>query len=82
MQDYFIASKIDRRHLVKHAMFIVTDDAKKDANAVNKFEDLAIENLMKEMDHNLTVLHEFTDGCASQYKRETMPFGIFHSEKN
>ena len=53
---------------VKHAIIGITDDQQKDSGGVRAFEDAAIDIIQKQKGRKLEKLHEFTDGCACQYK--------------
>lgn len=63
---------------VKHAIIGITDDQDKDACGVKAFEDAAIETIQDGMATQLKVLHEFTDGCAAQYKGRKAFLDISH----
>jgi hypothetical protein len=62
-------------------MVIVSDDLKHDAHAVFKFREKIYEKLDDEC-RNLKVVHEWTDGCASQYKGKTGFADISNDPRN
>lgn len=51
----------------KHSIVIVSNDLDHDANAVNKFREEIYKKLEDEVP-KLSLIHEWTDGCANQYK--------------
>ena len=67
MMLYYIKSVDEERTLVKHAIICITDDDIKDAAGVKVFERKA-RDILKENNVEISVLHEFSDGCAAQYK--------------
>ena len=54
-------------HLVKHAIIGISGVDRKDATCEFRFENDAI-SIQKEQQKDLYTVHEFTDGCAAQYK--------------
>ena len=66
MLYYKTQGKDEQQVLVKHAVIGITDDDIKDAAGVRHFENEAIKIVQKQI--NLKKLHEWTDGCPSQYK--------------
>ena len=62
--------------LVKHAIIGITDDYQKGALGVKMFEKEAIIIIEREKGKSLRTVHEFTDGCASQYKGKISFFDI------
>lgn len=52
---------------VKHAIIGITEEVTKDVDTVQAFEEVAISKF-HEMNEDLTEVHEWTDGCAAQYK--------------
>lgn len=59
----------------KHSIIGITDDVSKDAATVQAFEDSAIEILQKN-EVALGEMHEWTDGCAAQYKGKSSFYNI------
>lgn len=59
--------KVDYDHVKEHWL-IVSDDLKHDYHFVHNNITLLIIPELKKLGCNITVLHERTDGCASQYK--------------
>ena len=49
-------------------MFVISDDVIQDNNSVHKVQDLLNRYITKDLGQQITVLHEFTDGCSAQYK--------------
>ncbi len=76
MMAYYKQTTDDGSLLVKHAIIGVTDDSHKDAFGVKAFEDAAVELIQRDMGRPPTHLHEFTDGCASQYEGKSAFYDI------
>ena len=66
--------------IVKHAIIAITDDSIKDASAVKVFESEAIAIAKSQI--NLHHVHEWTDGCSSQYKGKNSFFDLSVSQHN
>ena len=56
-----------RESLVKHAIIGISSDTKHDSDAVRMFENRATDTLKKQ-GVQVEEIHEWTDGCAAQYK--------------
>ena len=54
--------------MVKHAIIGITEDSKHDADALFEFENRALKILQEEVGLEREEVHEWTDGCAAQYK--------------
>ena len=70
MMTYYLVKDADSLKLRKHSVIGVSNDLKHDAHAVLKFREVLYEKLKDEI-QNLTMIYEWTDGCASQYKGKT-----------
>jgi hypothetical protein len=66
MAYYKVIEEGEEERTVKHAIIGISEDNKHDADAVVEFENKALEIVSKEID--ITEVHEWTDGCAAQYK--------------
>lgn len=68
MMAYYRVKKeeAEKEYTVKHAIIGISEDNKHDADAVLEFENRALEVVSKEID--VVEVHEWTDGCAAQYK--------------
>ena len=76
MMAYYKERMENEELLVKHAIIGITDDHQKGALGVKMFEKEAITIIEREKGKNLRTVHEFTDGCASQYKGKISFFDI------
>ena len=63
-----IESTEENPEVVKEHVFVISDDVIQDNNSVHKVQELLNTYLTKDLGQQITVLHEFTDGCAAQYK--------------
>ena len=61
--------KMDRaeRVLVKHSIIFISNDTKHDSDAVHVFENRVMQ-VLEEANVAVHKIHQFTDGCAAQYK--------------
>ena len=59
-----VASTEDDPHIVKEHIFVISDDPVQDYDSVHKMQEL-IHNYLST---DIQMMHEFTDGCAAQYK--------------
>ncbi|XP_048578932.1 uncharacterized protein LOC125560703 [Nematostella vectensis] len=55
-------------HLIKEHLFVVSDDPTQDHDSVHKAQELIHDYLVNDVGYSIELLHEFTDGCAAQYK--------------
>ncbi|EDO34354.1 predicted protein [Nematostella vectensis] len=55
-------------HLIKEHLFVVSDDPTQDHDSVHKAQKLIHDYLVNDVGYSIELLHEFTDGCAAQYK--------------
>ena len=76
MMAYYKEDFENETLLVKHGIIGVTDDHQKGACGVKDFEDAAVKIIEREKGAAPKQLHEFTDGCASQYKGKVAFFDI------
>jgi rRNA processing protein Gar1 len=53
---------------VKHAIVGISEDNKHDADAVLEFEKQALDIVSKDIHIQIKEIHQWTDGCAAQYK--------------
>lgn len=63
-----IESTQDNPEVVKEHVFVISDDVIQDNNSVHKVQELLNTYLTKDLGQQITVLHEFIDGCSAQYK--------------
>ena len=69
MMAYYYKKKGEEYELQKEGIIAITEDTKHDSFAVSTFEKVALDHLQKKT--QVTRLHEWTDGCAGQYKGAT-----------
>ena len=62
-----IESNQEKRELVTEHLFVISPDIKHDHDSVHECRSF-IYDYLKEINYPVTVMHEWTDGCASQYK--------------
>jgi hypothetical protein len=53
---------------MKHAVVGISEDNKYDADAVLEFEKQALDIVSKDICIQIKEIHQWTDGCAAQYK--------------
>lgn len=58
----------DDPRIVKEHLFVILDDDVQDYHAVHKAQELITGYLENQLHMKISKLHEFTDGCAAQYK--------------
>ena len=58
----------DDPHIIKEHLFVISDDDVQDFHSVHRAQELVKRYLEDQLKMNLIKLHEFTDGCAAQYK--------------
>lgn len=58
----------NKETLVKHAIVGISEDNKHDADAVLEFEKQALDIVSKDIRIQIKEIHQWTDGCAAQYK--------------
>jgi hypothetical protein len=58
----------NKETLVKHAIVGISEDNKHDADAVLEFEKQALDIVSKDIHIQIKEIHQWTDGCAAQYK--------------
>lgn len=63
-----IESTEENPEIVKEHVFVISDDVIQDNNSVHKVQELLNTYITKDLGQQITVLHEFTDGCSVQYK--------------
>ena len=70
MMVYYKVKEEDgaREALVKHAIIGISKDNKHDADAVLEFEKRAIDIVERDSGMQVKEIHQWTDGCAAQYK--------------
>ena len=54
-------------HIVKEQLFVISDDEVQD-HAVHKVQELVKSYVEDTVEIRINKMHEFTDGCAAQYK--------------
>lgn len=62
-----LESSPEKREIVTEHLFVVSPDIKHDHDSVHECRGIIAEYL-KEINCPVTVMHEWTDGCAAQYK--------------
>jgi hypothetical protein len=67
MMCYYKDTVEDKDILVKHAIIGISEETKHDADLAIAFENKALETL-ESRGVNIEEVHEWTDGCAAQYK--------------
>lgn len=65
---YKIKEEENKETLVKHAIVGISEDNKHDADAVLEFEKQALDIVSKDIHIQIKEIHQWTDGCAAQYK--------------
>ena len=60
----------NKETLVKHAIVGISEDNKHDADAVLEFEKQALYIVSKYICIQIKEIHQWTDGCAAQYKEK------------
>lgn len=63
-----VASAEEEPHLIKEHPFVLSDDPIQDQDSVHKVQELIHNYLINDVYYNVLKMHEFTDGCAAQYK--------------
>lgn len=63
-----VESTKENPEVVKEHIFVISDDVIQDNSSVHKVQELLNTYFTKELGQELAVMHEFTDGCAAQYK--------------
>ena len=58
---------IDSQETVTEHLFVISPDLKHDHDSVHECRSVVVDYL-REIEYPLTVMHEWTDGCAAQYK--------------
>jgi len=54
--------------IIKEHLFVISDDQTQDQHSVHKVQMIIKSYLNDDIGYNVVKLHEFTDGCAAQYK--------------
>ena len=62
-----LESTEEQRELITEHLFVISPDIKHDHDSVHECRRY-ISDYLKEIDYPVKVLHEWTDGCAAQYK--------------
>jgi DNA-binding GntR family transcriptional regulator len=68
MMIYYKIKEENKETLVKHAIVGISEDNKHDADAVLEFEKQALDIVSKDICIQIKEIHQWTDGCAAQYK--------------
>ena len=71
---------LDKGHLVKHSVIIISDDTKHDNHCVNEFRKQVINHIKASQNLEFNSIHEWTDGCAAQYKEKSSFADISRSD--
>lgn len=67
MMCYYTEKRDDNEYKVKHAIIGISEDTKHDADLALAFENQAME-VLEQKGVKINNVHEWTDGCAAQYK--------------
>ena len=62
-----IASNEETPEIVTEHLFVISPDIKHDHDSVHECRAI-VADYLKDINYPITVMHEWTDGCASQYK--------------
>lgn len=57
----------EKRELITEHLFVISPDIKHDNDSVHECRSY-ISDYLKEIDHPVKLMHEWTDGCSAQYK--------------
>ena len=63
-----IESTEENPEIVKEHVFVISDDVIQDNGSVHKVQELLNNYITNDLGQQVTIMHEFTDGCAAQYK--------------
>ena len=66
---------------MKHAIVGISEDNKHDADAVLEFEKQALDIVSKDIHIQIKEIHQWTDGCAAQYKGKKSIADIQHAQR-
>ena len=69
-----VESTVDNPFIIKEEFFVISEDDKRDQYFTH-FAQKKISEYLNEINYKPTVMHEFNDGCATQYKSRHC-FGI------
>ena len=67
-QNDGVESTEENPEIVKEHVFVISDDVIQDNSSVHKVQELLNSYLTKDLGQQVTMMHEFTDGCSAQYK--------------
>lgn len=62
------SSTEDEPIIIKEHLFVISDDDIQDFHSVHKAQELVKSYLEDQVKMQVSLMHEFTDGCAAQYK--------------
>lgn len=57
----------EKPNIIKEHMFVISDDTVQDQDSVHKVQQL-VQGYLNQINYDVKKMHEFTDGCAAQYK--------------
>ena len=63
-----VSSSEEEPNTIKEHIFVISDDPIQDHDSVHKVQELIHGYLQNDLGYQVEKLHEFTDGCAAQYK--------------
>lgn len=63
-----IESTEENPEIVKEHVFVISDDVIQDNSSVHKVQELLNNYITNDLGQQVKIMHEFTDGCAAQYK--------------
>lgn len=63
-----VSSSEEEPNAIKEHILVISDDPIQDHDIVHKVQELIHGYLQNDLGYQVEKLHEFTDGCAAQYK--------------
>ena len=63
-----VTSTEEEPNIIKEHLFVISADPVKDQDSVHKVQELIHSYFVNDVGYNVVKMHEFTDGCAAQYK--------------
>ena len=62
-----VESTVDDPSIITEHIFVISPDTKHDHHSVHQVREL-VAGYLREIDYDVEVMHEWTDGCSAQYK--------------
>ena len=63
-----VSSSEEEPNTIKEHIFVISDDPIQDHDSVHKVQELIHGYFQNDLGYQVEKVHEFTDGCAAQYK--------------